>query len=270
MYLKFYKPKNELLRKYIEGYYFLQDDDKCNSWHYKTFPNNFTIVTVMQDVSMTQSNNKIVITSSKETGIYSNMVYRYTSPIEIFYEEPINEITLYFKPLGINFFVEDVARYYAMDHTTEINFDPFTDFKAEMQKILIISEREEQIETLENYWLSKYIDRDISMLEKIIKEIETDTRINKIAKKYNISRQYLNKLLQKKVGKSASEYRRIHRFRKSIVENNEVRNLTELSHENLFYDQSHFIKDFRELTHKTPGSFLKKVDTGKEVVWLFI
>lgn len=108
------------------------------------------------------------------------------------------------------------------------------------------------------------------MLEKIIKEIENDTRINEIAKKYNISRQYLNKLLQKKVGKSASEYRRIYRFRKSIAENNEVRNLTELSHENLFYDQSHFIKDFRELTHKTPGSFLKKVDTGKEVVWLFI
>lgn len=139
-----------------------------------------------------------------------------------------------------------------------------------MQKILNLNDQKLQIEQLENYWLSKYINKDYSGLEGMIKEIETDCKIDEVAKNHNISRQYLNKLFQKNIGKSAAEYRRINRFRKSIAEKNKIKNLTELSHENLFYDQSHFIKDFKELTHKTPKSFFRNVDIDKEVVWLFI
>lgn len=270
MQLEFYKPKSERLKKYIEGYYFIQRNNRSGHFHYKTFPNNYTIVTVMHHAALTQHNGKIVITSSKDTGIYSNMVYRYNSPIEIFYEEPVNEITLYFKPLGIHFFVENAEMFYAQDHNKAIEFNPFTDFKLEMQLILNQPDRTKQIEILENYWLSKFFYIEISLLEEVIKDIESDAKIYDIAKKHHFSRQYLNKLLQKKIGKSASEYRRIYRFRKLIAEINKVKNLTELSYKNLFYDQSHFIKDFRELTDKTPGSFFKKVDAKKEVVWLYI
>ena len=72
------------------------------------------------------------------------------------------------------------------------------------------------------------------------------------------------------MGKSPSEYRKIYRFRKSIIDKEQVKSLTELSHENLFYDQSHFIKDFRKLTHKNPKSFFKKVNTETEVLWFFV
>lgn len=270
MQLKFYKPTNELLRKHIEGYYFIQKGKISDPLHYRTFPNNYTIVTVMQNASLSQDNSKIMIRPSGKKGIYSNMVYRYNSPIEIFYEEPINELTIYFKPLGINFFIENSEMFFAQDHTKEIVFNPFADLKAEMDKILNLHDRKKQLEMLESYWLSKYIEKDISVMKDIIKDIEADGKIDEIAKKYNISRQYLNKLFQKNVGKSASEYRRIHRFRKSIAEKNEIKNLTELSHENLFYDQSHFIRDFRKLTDKTPKSFFRNVDADKEVVWLFI
>ncbi|MEG1589288.1 helix-turn-helix domain-containing protein [Chryseobacterium sp.] len=270
MQLKFYKPTNELLRKYLEGYYFIQKGKRSDPLHYRTFPNNYTIVTVMQNASLSQDNSKIMIKPSEKKGIYSNMVYRYNSPIEIFYEEPINELTIYFKPLGINFFIENTEIFFAQDYTKEIVFNPFADFKAEMHKILNLHDSKKQLEMLESYWLSKYIEKDISVMKNIIKDIEADGKIDETAKKYNISRQYLNKLFQKNMGKSPSEYRRIHRFRKSMAEKNEIKNLTELSHENLFYDQSHFIRDFRELTHKTPKSFFRNVDVDKEVVWLFI
>lgn len=270
MQLKFYKPKNEILKKYVEGYYFMQEDSASGSFKYRTFPNNYTIVTVMQDISLKHSDSKMIINPSKKNGIYSNIVYRYNSPIEIFYEKPANEITIYFKPLGINFFVKNAEVFYSQDHTRAIEFCPFSDFKSEMIEILNLPDREKQIDRLEDYWMAKYIEKDFSLMKSLIKAIETDTKIEGIAQNHNISRQYLNRLFQKNIGKSATEYRKIHRFRKSIAEKNEVRSLTELSHDNLFYDQSHFIKDFRDLTHKTPTSFFRKVDVEKEIVWLFI
>lgn len=270
MTVKFYKPKNEILQKYMEGYYFILEDHEADSVNYRTFPNNFTIVTVMQNVSLNHRNNKMIITPSQENNIFSNIVYRYNTPIEIFYQKPLNEITIYFKPMGLNLFIDNATEYYSKDYKKEIEFNPFVDFKTEMEKIFNLSDRERQIKELENYWLSKFVEKDFSKINELITDIETDAKIEEVAKAHKISRQYLNKLFRKNIGKSPSEYRKIHRFRKSIIDKEQVKSLTELSHENLFYDQSHFIKDFRKLTHKNPKSFFKKVNTEKEVLWLFV
>lgn len=270
MNLEFYRPKNTLLKKYIEGFYFIVEDSKSDPLIYRTFPNNYVIVTIAQNISLQQKDGMIIITPSKENNIFSNIVYRYNTPIEISYLKPINEITLYFKPLGLNFFIDNVDVIYSKDHTKKIEFDPYTDFKAEMEKIFNISDRQKQIETLELYWLSKFREKDVSQVQELIRDIETDAKISELADKHKISRQYLNKIFQKNVGKPPSEYRKIHRFRRSIIEKNKAKNLTELSCNNLFYDQSHFIKDFQDLTHNNPKFFFKNVDTKKENVWLFI
>ena len=107
-------------------------------------------------------------------------------------------------------------------------------------------------------------------MESILADVETDLRIHDIAKKYNFSRQYLHKLFLKTLGKSPTEYRKIHRFRSSITNQRKTINLTKLAHGNLFYDQSHFVKNFMELTNNNPSTFFKKVNTDKEIVWLFI
>ncbi|MFC0076510.1 helix-turn-helix domain-containing protein [Flavobacterium procerum] len=269
MRVKFYKPINETLKKYIKGYYFFLEKDEYDSICYWTFPNNYNIVSVTQNVSIIKRDNKIMITPSKEKNIFSHITYRYDTPIEIFYEKPLNEITIYFEPLGLNFFTDKVEVYYSKDNTKEVEFDPFPDFKKEMEKIFSIQEREKQIEQLEDYWLSKFVHKDVSMIKELIADIEANAKIEEVAKKHKISRQYLNKIFQKNIGKSPSEYRKIHRFRKSITDKNQVKNLTELSYENLFYDQSHFVKDFRDLTFKSPKTFFEKINTERETVWFF-
>ncbi|WDF48346.1 helix-turn-helix domain-containing protein [Chryseobacterium sp. KACC 21268] len=113
-------------------------------------------------------------------------------------------------------------------------------------------------------------EKDFSDLENIISDIESDFRIDDIAIKNNFSRQYLNRLFSKTIGKSPSEYRKIHRFRNAIINQKNQKNLTDLSLESSFYDQSHLIKDFKQLTNVSPNSFFKTVNTEKENVWLFI
>ena len=150
------------------------------------------------------------------------------------------------------------------------DFIPFPDFEEIMGEIFDQSSRESQIELFENYWLSKIIKKDLILIEQILLDVESDLKIEDIAEKYNFSRRYINKLLLKYLGKTPSEYRKIYRFRNALQEAKKAKNLTHLSHNNLFYDQAHFIKDFKTLTNINPSSFFKNVDTEKGNVWLFM
>lgn len=268
MNLQFYKPKNSILKKYIEGYYLIVEDKFDSSVRYFTFPNNFCIVTTSQNSHKTIIDGSIIVKPSATKNIGSSLVNRYISPISVELVKRVDEITVYFKPLGLNFFINDLESYFTTNFTS--NFNPFDDFHLEMGTIFKTINREEQIELLENYWLSKLKNKDFNRIENILIDIENEISINNISKKYNISRQYINKLFLKHLGKTPSEYYKIHRFRKVVEKYRSTQNLTELAYQNLFYDQSHFIKVFKSITDNTPNSFFKKIDNKEKNIWLFI
>ncbi|MFP3596935.1 helix-turn-helix domain-containing protein [Chryseobacterium sp. SIMBA_029] len=268
MKIKFYKPKNSILKKYIKGYYFILQDETGQSLKYWTFPNNYCIISVSLNTDVLLEENKMTIIPSDQTNVSADLVWRYASPVEIFYEKPVTEITIYFKPLGLNHFIRDFST--ILRQKNIIEFDAFHDFKTEMEKILNYKKRKIQIRELENYWLSKLLDKNLSLMDEIMRDVESDHMISDIAEKHHISRGYLNKLFLKYLGKSPSEYRKIHRFRNSVATKKHAKNLTELSYDNMFYDQSHFIKNFKNLTTLNPNAFFKQVNTHKNNIWLFI
>lgn len=106
--LKFYTPKNKLLQQLIEGYYFIVDNQKGGTEKYWTFPNNFCIVSINLNSRVLLSENSIKFFPSKKENIYTSVVHRYIHPIEIYYKKPIHELTIYFKPLGLNYFVRNI------------------------------------------------------------------------------------------------------------------------------------------------------------------
>ncbi len=253
----------------MEGYYFISEDQNSNIIRYKTFPNNYSILSVSHNADVLYEGGKITVAPSDTEKITTDIVLRYTEPLEAIYEKAVDEITFYFKPLGLNHFISESS--FISKEKSIMNFQVFPDFNSKMLEIFNIKDREQQIEELENYWLSKLQQKDFSLMEKILLEIETsDLKIDKIAKKLNFTRQYINKLFLKHIGKSPAEYRKIHRFRNAIKQVKGIKNLKELMLDNLFYDQSHFNKDFKELTESSPSSFFKNVDTEIENVLIFI
>ncbi|MFT3981630.1 MAG: helix-turn-helix domain-containing protein [Ferruginibacter sp.] len=268
MNLEFFIPANKALQKYIEGYYFIAANNEAGLLNYWTFPNNFFILSISQNIDIVIEEKKLVVKPGSQENIVVNYVASYTKPIEVVYEEPVNEITIYFKPLGINQFIENTEPLFKDKNAA--NFIPFPDFTAQMKQIFSLENRTAQTEALEKYWLSKLLDKQPSILENVLADVEADLRIDDIATKYNFSRQYLHKLFIKNIGKSPVEYRKIHRFRNSIITQKRAASLTQVTYDNSFYDQSHFIKDFKQFTNINPHSFFRKVDTAKENVWLFI
>ncbi|WP_211327181.1 helix-turn-helix domain-containing protein [Chitinophaga flava] len=265
MEVQFYKPSNETLRKYIEGFYFINKKSIAKPIKYWTFPNNYCIAAVYQNTNLILEKNRIVVSASEQENIDSSLVSRYILPIEIIQNDVTDEITIYFKPLGLNQFVDDIQ---VLFRENIVSFNPFVDYKDAMYKIFNTKDRDSQIRQLEDYWLSKLILRDFSLVDRLITDIQSDLKLNEVAKKHHISRQYLNKIFIKHIGKSPSEFRKIQRFRNSISEKQKAGSLTELSHLTQFYDQSHFIRDFRSFTRFKPSDFFNRVDTEKENVWL--
>ena len=267
--LQFYIPENDTLKQFIEGYYFIADDDPKRTEEYLTFPNNYSIVTINLNSDFTFAENRISIVPSAKKNIHASLVYNYTVPIIVYYEKPIREITIYFKPLGINRFVNNVETMFSSSQMVE--FTPgFSDFKEEMSRIFHIVDVQCQRKELEAYWLSKLIEKDLSAIENILADIESNMKIADIAQKNNISRKHLYKMVYKYLGKSPMDYRKIFRFRNALRNKGKVKNLTELSYENDFYDQPHLVKDFKTLTKSSPHSFFRNVNTELKNVWRFM
>ncbi|MFP3595399.1 helix-turn-helix domain-containing protein [Chryseobacterium sp. SIMBA_029] len=264
MKITFYQPVHPILKKYMEGYYFMEKDEVHEPVRYLTFPDNYFILSACQDVVITQDKGWLEIHRSSSENVVIDFVSRCTVPTEICYVQSVNEITVYYKPLGMyHFFEADSAE----DLRQKIHL---SDFKEIMKDILKETERKKQIEMLENYWISKFQQKTLKLPYTILEDFESELSIEEIAAKNNITRQYLNKISKRYLGKPASEFRKIQRFRNVLISNKKSRNLTELSYEHLFYNQSHLIKDFRELTKISPGKFFEHVDTEQNTIWLFI
>ena len=80
-------------------------------------------------------------------------------------------------------------------------------------------------------------------------------RIKELNEKLFISQSPFEKRFRKVVGTSAKKFASIVRFNSVLDNMNETKSLTEICYENNFFDQAHFIKDFKKFTGNTPENF---------------
>ena len=276
MEIKYYKPKNEILQNYIEGYYFLNNSQRSAPISYFTFPNNYSIVSIMKDATVEYAENSGVIKECKGSELTSDLICHYKKPIKISYQGTIDELTFYFKPLGLNAFLNQPLSHYTNSFFSD--FVPFNDYKDYFNLVLNETNIENRIQLIENYWLSKLIGFKHLFLNEVIfdlKDIENDYSIAELAKRYCVSRQNLTKHFEANLCKSPAEFKKIQRFRTTLKNNftstNKANGAT-MCFDMLFYDQSHFIKDFKSLTGLTPKKFFEAISKkeGAEINWLFI
>lgn len=86
--------------------------------------------------------------------------------------------------------------------------------------------------------------------------------INTVAAKYGLSSRYLQKIFLNYSGLSPNLYTKIARFQKSLyrVAENKL-SLTSIAYECGYFDQSHFIKDFKFFTGSPPSRFSPESST---------
>lgn len=81
--------------------------------------------------------------------------------------------------------------------------------------------------------------------------------LNKLASSLKVTQRYLQKVFVTRVGFSQKHFARIMRFQQSLqmLTQQQSPNLTTLAYANDYYDQSHFIREFKSFTGVAPSAF---------------
>lgn len=130
------------------------------------------------------------------------------------------------------------------------------------QKILEATTTSERIASIETFLFSrlttiKTIDTILQTTVETILTANGQLSVHELSSQNNINRRQLLRKFSTTVGlspKQLSKTMRLQHALKILLSNDSV-NLTELAYENEYYDQSHFIKEFKEFTGITPKEF---------------
>lgn len=90
--------------------------------------------------------------------------------------------------------------------------------------------------------------------------------LSQLSGKLNLTERTFQRIFKKYVGVTANEYRRIcqHYFAFSQLKGGHFEKLTDIAYTNGYFDQSHYIRSFKEFTNTTPNEYLQSgLDKGK-------
>jgi len=99
----------------------------------------------------------------------------------------------------------------------------------------------------------------IAIVHDIMRELGREDffeKIDTVAARYGISSRYLQKLFLQYTGLTPKLYSKIHRFQHSLrLVTKKGSPLTSIAYDCGYFDQSHFIREFKAFTGTTPGGY---------------
>lgn len=129
-------------------------------------------------------------------------------------------------------------------------------------QILNASSTSERIQLIEAFLLKKLankktIDNIVKSTLEIIFSSNGQFSVNEFSKSNNINRRQLARKFSSAIGLSPKQIAKTIRIQSTlkVLLNQEITSLTDLAYENEYFDQAHFIKEFKEFTGLTPKEF---------------
>lgn len=277
MKIKIHKPQNKLLLPYIECFYTLQRNENDEDVSYFGFPSNNVFVTLCQDAEITIHKNDFIIENTTNGKIKSLIIIDNQKQGATTYKGKTNEITIYFKPLGINAFLKKPLSFFNANTISE--FYPYEDFTQAINEVFNIEDDAAKIEFLEKYFISKFDNFKHPFLKHVIDEIlntnSPATSIAQLSENFKVSRVTLHKQFLLHIGSSPSQFIKIERFRnalKMFTLKSTQEQLIDIAYLVDYFDQSHMAKDFKTLTGYSPKAFFSKLSQleKNQINWIFL
>jgi AraC-like DNA-binding protein len=131
-----------------------------------------------------------------------------------------------------------------------------------LSKLLSTNLTQERIQIIENFLATQLNEKEPDMLILAsIKKIHNEKglcKIGELSSGFGLSMDAFEKRFRKIVGSSPKQFSTVVRLKEVIKQQNNHKLLTDLVYSFEYYDQSHFIKQFKEFTGQTPKHFFKE------------
>ena len=159
------------------------------------------------------------------------------------------------------FFLEPVNELY--DQTVPVDWlKNAAAFTTLAEKIAETPTKKDQLTLVEEALLAKLIkpapDPVVTAAVNAIKQTCGNTKIAALAKELYISRDALEKRFRASTGTSPKHFSSILRLRRAIAAHEPGKSLTDIALTAGYYDQAHFIRDFRAFTGQPPKQFFNE------------
>ena len=187
--------------------------------------------------------------------------------IEPFYIEPtgyVNTFAIRFYPYGFaNFVTVPIKELVNKETPMGLLFGEKASKELE-QKIIQATDVKQRIAVIERFLLDKLTEQ--STIDKIVKStVDTllltngTVSISTIIQEDLAKRRQLERKFIKQIGVSPKQLSKVIRFQTALrmLLNKKETPLTSIAYESEYYDQAHFIKDFKEFTGTNPKTFLE-------------
>lgn len=247
-----YRP-SEILAPYVR---FLAISESAEHQTYKVLPDTSLVMGIQYTgrLSYLQNERETLLSTTGITGlmdsyrIFSNsartgsvLVYFSETGASAFFKEPLHE--LFSESLSLDHFISKPV--------LEALEEQLSSADTDNQRIAVV----------ESFLIGRLnitqADPLVLAALELIYQSGGTIRIRDLAARLNISQSPLEKRFRKVVGASPKKFASLVRLNALIKNPLPTENLTEKGLEAGYFDQSHFIRDFKAFTGETPESFFK-------------
>lgn len=270
------KPKDALVAKHIDCYYFHMSIDPDFHSKFFFYPNYKHALTVYHgsDVSFTEDSSLVHPSDDKPVVAFYSINTEKNFKVTL--NGIFNKIGIVFNPLGINHFLKHpLGEIWNRD---AFKFEYFgADFTALSRSVFNEPDADNKVNLLDTFFREKYCGFDDVVVKKAMAEIlnsNGSVKVEELSDALGVNRKTLLRLFKKHLCSSVEEYKKLVMFRNALnysQQMGEEASLTDVALYSLYYDQAHYIKHFRAITKQSPKTLLSKLTKlgNHEVYWHF-
>lgn len=261
-----YPVQSDLLKEFIDFYYFLETDYESPVKFY-AFPHYFKPLNIHRGIDYAITENEIHVHGNQKREPQILLQGVYTEPILVQFSGSVSKLTIIFKDGGLNNFIDSDFGSIAKHHT-----QLFECWQSKAEYIEFVNtffntiDPLEKVRMLEAFLLSiLQPKKDWELYQKasvLLKDMDAQLKIAEIAQLLFMSERNLHRLIFKYNGMSPHNFKKIAQFRHSLASkliSDSFKTITDVAYSSNYYDASYFAKIYKSLTLQSPKSFFKNV-----------
>jgi AraC-like DNA-binding protein len=269
------KPERELVKKYVQYFLFFVKDDK-EAIQYTTFPNNNLCLAIYRQSMINYINkpgfNHCVVKSGGT--VFSSRLYGFhTMPFTVNVNGWLDQVCILFYPSALRAFTN--ASYEDLMPAENV-FDEIFPKEGNrfLEKLFDQANLNKRATILEQLLLQRINGEIAPKLKEALWLIATNRdevlNIESLSQKLSISDTTLFRLFKSHLGQNPKSYLKTFRFRQGLNDVLRSKNsLTKVAYLNQYYDQAHFIKEFKAFAGLAPKQLADRVFISQnDLAWI--